>query len=120
MTEHERNEVAVEDAELEKKMYKSCLKQVVEFLNTTLPPIEDFSEVENKIKKQKLKKKASKKVEQDDDIVDEKNSYKIRDVTPSRVFTKLEPKKDTSKRVNKYSERKYNDIKDIKRLKKRS
>lgn len=119
MTENEKTEISVEDAELEKKMYKSSLKQVVEFLNTTLPPIEDSSEVENKIKKQKLKKKASKKIEQDE-IVDDKNSYRIRDVTPSRVFKKLEPKKDTTKRVNKYSERKYNDIKDIKRLKKRS
>jgi len=28
-------------AEMEKKLYKSCLKQVVEYLNTTLPPVEE-------------------------------------------------------------------------------
>lgn len=86
------------DAKIEKEIYRSCLKQVVNFLNTTLPPIPDSDEsddVETKTKKQAGNKDKSKSKEKPLEKEDIKNSYKIKDTVPTRVKTPVKEKQKT-------------------------
>lgn len=103
--------------ELETKMYRSCLKQLVNYLNSKLPKLEEssFESVVELEEKPKRVKKLPKEI-----IKEEFNdSYKLKDVTPTRKFKKVEEiKKEKKKRFNKYSERKYNDIKALRSFKK--
>lgn len=81
-----------EKQNLEKEMYRSCLKQVVAYLNTTLPPLSESEEsiIEPKTPKVDKIKKIKK------EIKPVENSYLIRDTIPSKVLSK-EPIKDKSK-----------------------
>lgn len=118
MAEQKSVEFVCADEKLEKEIYRSCLKQVVEYLNTTLPPLEDSDESSN-IEKPKVEKKKDKfkKKEEDTDY------YLLRDTQPTRTIEKCTKKKPQAfygkkKRVNEFSERKVNDIKINKKARK--
>lgn len=64
---------------IEEEMYRSCLRQVVAHLNTTLPPLSDTEESsEVPVKQQPPKKKLTREEPT-------KGSYMLRDVKPSKV-----------------------------------
>lgn len=94
--------------EIEDRMYKSSLKQIVAFLNATLPSVEECEDPETIGKSQVEIKKVKSKQDKDSGP---QSSYLVRDVTPTRVPAKLEKPETVKKRTNKFSERKYNDIK---------
>lgn len=119
--------------ELEKRMYRSSLRQIVKFLNTTLPPVcvseessteEPPREASKEAPKEKRPLKARRlgiyKVRDTKKktraLVEDAGGYSVRAVTPTRVKKTVE--KETAapaarkKRINKYSELKYNDIKE--------
>lgn len=91
--------------DIEKEIYRSSLKQVVNFLNTTLPPLENDS-VEKPVKIKKKEKKIENETLE--------NSYLLKSVTPTRQMSDFKVK-DTNetvkKRINTFSERKYKDTK---------
>lgn len=110
--------------DLEKRMYRSSLKQVVEFMNATLPPLSESSELkpitvvrprtERQLGTYKVRdsKKKTRLLMQDD------KSYSVRSVLPTRIkkLTEEEEEEKPKKRINKFSERKYNDMKERKKL----
>lgn len=97
------NGVSQHTRNAEDRMYRSSLKQIVSFLNTTLPPLEDSESVDRTEKKiKKLKDKPDENAEL--------GSYLVKDVTPTRVPGKPSESKTKKKRINAFSERKYNDI----------
>ena len=100
---------------LEKEIYKSSLKQIVSFLNTTLPPVIKDSEESDEKPKEKIKIKKNKTEEK----IDLRDSYLIKSVTPKRElknFKKKEEPEGLRKRFNTFSERKLNDLKVNKKL----
>lgn len=116
-----------EDSELEKMMYRSSLKQAVAFLNTTLPPHVDSEEsedlsvkqVEEESPKERSKNRlgiykvrnAKKKTKL---IIKEAGEYAVTDIAPTRVKKALvseQAPQGKKKRVNRFSELHYNDIK---------
>lgn len=128
---------------LEREIYRACLKQVVEFLNTTLPPISDSEDSEkvSKASSKKNKIESTKETTESSGTVEaagsvkkisvrngrEKNdrlSYSLRSVTPTREkkSIKVEAPKlgaERKKRVNSFSERKNNDKKANRQLHKK-
>ncbi|KAI5151059.1 hypothetical protein ENBRE01_1874 [Enteropsectra breve] len=106
----------------EKGFYQSCLKQVVQFLNTTLPPIVDSDEIaeksesEEKEKKERthrpmglFKIKDTKKIKRAI-IAENSGGPRMRDITPAKQKKIDEkPKEEKKKRINKFSEMKYKD-----------
>lgn len=112
-----KRESKVDD--IEREIYKSSLKQVVTFLNTTLPPLEN--EILDKKDSQDKKRAIKKKIERVDQNKELENSYLLKSVTPTREFKdfkKDEERNSRKKRVNSFSERKFNDIKVNKKLRK--
>lgn len=69
----------VEESPIEKEIYRSCLKELVEFLNTTLPPLSD-EESESEEKQPQKKKKIIQKEKKPTE-----SSYLLKDVVPTRV-----------------------------------
>lgn len=112
---------------LEREIYRSSLKQVVQFLNTTLPPLEESadSELLEKLEEKKLKKreerKSSFKLRKEEEQLD-KDSYLLKSVTPRRNIEKCAKKEvkvekeSRKKRMNSFSERKNNDVKANRKL----
>ncbi|KAM0679546.1 hypothetical protein GINT2_002174 [Glugoides intestinalis] len=85
----ERLKSQEENMKLEREMYRSCLKQVVAMLNTRLPPLSDSEE---DIEEQPEPKKKQIVEHKKESI---KESYRMRDVTPTRVM------KETAKPISK-------------------
>lgn len=73
-----------EAIKLEREIYRACLKQVVAVLNTTLPPLSDSEE---EIEKQPEPKKQKATEEKEEECG--KNSYRLRDVTPTRIMKEV-------------------------------
>lgn len=110
-----KQQVVQHAGNIEDKMYKSSLKQVVAFLNTTLPQVGEADSLEATDKLDKKTKKVRSKQDRDSEL---QSSYLMRDVTPTRIPAKLEKPEESKKRINKFSGRKYNDIKMSRKLRK--
>lgn len=115
--------------ELEKTFYKSCLKQVVNFLNSTLPSLSDENVADLEPKTKEVKYRITKKTT---GIYGVKDSKKIKKaiLLEMKAVDKINSKKQKKtiqnkteeqikkKRINKFSEEKYNNMKKDKKLKK--
>lgn len=123
-------------AHFEERLYRSSLKQVVDFLNTTLPPLSDTEESSHsateEIKEKKpvkIKKLGIYKVrdtkKKTKALMQEAGEYSTFDVEPTRIRKSLKKEDPNAKkkRFNKFSELKYNDMvkkrKDLRAFKKR-
>lgn len=85
-------------SDLEEQMYRSCLKQVVKFLNTTLPPLSESDESIAQSTVPSTKKTKVGKNPKRDTTREDGNSYSLRDVTPSK--TRENAGKKTSKKAS--------------------
>ncbi|ELA41899.1 uncharacterized protein VICG_01083 [Vittaforma corneae ATCC 50505] len=80
---------------LEEQMYKSCLKQIVKYLNTTLPPLSESDESTIQSTTPSTKQTKTAKDSKTDARRESRGSYLLRDVVPSKI------RKSIDKRISK-------------------